>query len=407
MDTNTNKPEQTNSPETSDRLISLAASINEKIDIINDSIKKKWLDGATTEEEKKNFEILGKETAEIINGTLPEEEILKKLEEAYQKIQKEKEKENKEDTDKKITPANENIPVPEKKEDAMETTPEKEDKKENEDDRTKITPPTENIPIQEKKEDPVVITTEQKEVKKEEGEDADKKTIPPTENIPVPEKKEDAAETTHDKEDKKENEEDPTKTTPEQEAEDIIHAAERGLPLFIAGRTTRVAGDLGVEILPTDDPGSVLEKLKNRLKNGPAPKFDIPVPLKVSGDKKEMPKMREDGGEKIAPLSELDVAMERRISLRELIAKEKQKSVPDAEELHTLEEELNRLEAWIPRKQKEARAEAEKPPVKKPEEISSAETPKTNAPEGTASAEEKKTQEKPTLSDIILQKLGG
>jgi hypothetical protein len=370
MDNNTNTQTQITSPETQDRLVSLAADINKKIDDINALLKDRWAQDATKEENKKELETWGKEAVTIIEGDLPEEEILKKLEEIYQKITKE------EGADKGVAPIVENIATTVQK----ETT-------------------TENPP-------------EQEEGKKEEKEDADKKTDSETENIPEPEKKEN-----------------PTERTPEQEAEDIIHAAESGLPMFISGRTKRVVETLGMEILPTDKPNDVLEKLKNRLKNGPQPKilFGLAIPAKIPENKDVMPPSEKKEEEiiktqpiediKTAPLNELDAAMERRILLRELIAKEKQKSSPDTEDLREKEEELNRLEDWIPRKQKQAREAEENSHAKKIEDLKgkidgvlSPETPKTTATESPTSAEEKKREEKPpekqTLSDILLGKLG-
>ena len=57
----------------------------------------------------------------------------------------------------------------------------------------------------------------------------------------------------------------PEQTESEQEAADIIHSAERGVPMFISNHTKKVAESLGVAILATDTPNTVIENFKRRL----------------------------------------------------------------------------------------------------------------------------------------------
>lgn len=64
---------------------------------------------------------------------------------------------------------------------------------------------------------------------------------------------------------KQEEKKAPELTKSEQEAADIVHSAERGVPLFVSNHIKKVAESLSIAILPIDTPDMVIEKFKRRL----------------------------------------------------------------------------------------------------------------------------------------------
>jgi hypothetical protein len=312
MDTSTNTKTQTTSPEKMEG--DVVAAINKKIDDIQlllDSRTKK-----TNEKENEEILLLAKRATVIIEGTLPEKEVLAQLGEIYEKIQKERGNE--------------------------------------------------------------------KEISVQESAVEQKKNITAA-------------------------------PTPEQEAIDIIHSTERGgVPMFISNHTRKVANSLDITILPNETPNEVIEKFKRRLGNMPEKTAKEEKLLAVNDKKEEVktsPKLNSN------ELSDIGKAMERRVDLRDLIFKEKQKNtLTDAEKLRNMEEELKKLEEWIPQKQKEARRakeiEEEKRVVDVRAQIDKIFTPQVSAPVKVADIPAKSMNEvkifpkKPTISDLILSKLG-